>query len=308
MPQFLFIDWAPDNIALDLGFFAIRWYSLCWCAGLLGVYMLMHRLFRQQKLTEEQFEPMFMYCFVGIIVGARLGHCLFYEPEYYLSHIAEMLLPMKQMADGSWSFTGYEGLASHGGTLGLMLALVLYARSQKIPLLHVLDNVGIVTPICACAIRLGNLMNSEIIGKVSDVPWAFRFFRSGEAMQTVDSLGMPLPRHPGQLYEALCYALFFWIGWGLYRKAFRQHEQAATQPSQATTRTAIPYVGTGFYFGLCLFLIFTSRIFIEYTKENQVSFEDGMLLNMGQLLSVPFVLLGTFCMWRAFKAQNNKNR
>lgn len=285
----LFIDWAPDVVALDLGFFAIRWYSLCWCLGLVSVYMLMHRLFRQQKLTEEQFEPMFMYCFLGILIGARLGHCLFYEPEYFIPHPLEMILPMRQMADGSWKFTGYEGLASHGGTLGLMLALWFFARKVKLRFVHVLDNVAIVTPICACAIRLGNLMNSEIIGKVSNVPWAFRFFRSGEAMQTADAMGMPLPRHPGQLYEAICYAIFFFIGWAFYKKSMNQ------------SGSKWPRVGSGFFFGLCLFLIFTARIFIEYTKENQVSFEDGMLLNMGQLLSVPFVLLGSFCMWRAFK-------
>ena len=283
----LFINWAPDVVALDLGFVALRWYSLCWCVGLLAVYMLMHKLYREQKLTEEQFEPMFMYCFVGILVGARLGHCLFYEPEYYLSHVTEMLLPIKQTADGAWHFTGYEGLASHGGTLGLMAALVLYSRRQKLPLAHVLDNVGIVTPVCACAIRIGNLMNSEIIGKVTDVPWAFRFFHSAEAMQTLGSDGLPLPRHPGQLYEALCYAAFFFIGWRFYRR----------RPE---------LVGSGFFFGLCLLLIFTSRIFIEYTKANQVSFEDGMLLNMGQLLSIPFVILGAACMYVAVRRQNRK--
>ena len=283
----MFIDWAPDVVALGLGFFAIRWYSLCWILGLMGVTFLMHRLYRQQNLTDEQFEPMFMYCFVGILVGARLGHCLFYEPEYYLHHITEMLLPIKALPDGGWRFTGYEGLASHGGTIGLMVALVLYARSQRLPLLHVLDNVGIVTPVCACAIRLGNLMNSEIIGKVSDVPWAFRFMHSSEAMQTLDASGMPLPRHPGQLYEAICYAAFFFVGWFMYRR-----------------RGGL--VGSGFFFGLCLFLIFTSRIFIEYTKENQVSFEDGMLFNMGQLLSLPFVLLGAFCMYRALANARRK--
>jgi len=125
-------------------------------------------------------------------------------------------------------------------------------------------------------------MNSEIIGKISTMPWAFRFFRSSEALQTLDAQGMPLPRHPGQLYEAICYAIFFFIGWLFYKK----------YPQK---------VGTGFFFGLCLFLIFTARIFIEYTKENQVSFENGMLFNMGQLLSVPFVLLGAYCMIRSRK-------
>ena len=270
----LFINWNPDVVALDLGFFGIRWYSLCWCIGLLGVYWLMHRLYKQQGISEEKFEPMFMYCFLGILIGARLGHCLFYEGAYFLSHPIEMVLPIRHLPDGSWKFTGYEGLASHGGTLGLMLALWLYARNMKLNIMHVLDNVAIVTPICACAIRMGNLMNSEIIGRPTDVPWAFIFER-------VDMV----PRHPGQLYEAICYACFFFIGWWIYRKSMKP-----------TADNRFPQVGSGFYFGLCLFLIFTSRIFIEYTKENQEAFENGMLFNMGQLLSVPFVILGIYCM------------
>lgn len=275
MFSLLFIHWNPDVVAFHLGPFAVRWYSLCWCIGLLSVYVLMHRMFREQKLKEEQFDPMFLYCFVGILIGARLGHCLFYEPEYFLAHPLEMFLPVKFAADGSWRFTGYEGLASHGGTIGLIAALWFFARKVGLTYLHVLDNVSIVTPITAMFIRLGNLMNSEIIGRPSDVPWAFVFER-------VDQL----PRHPGQLYEALCYCLFFFIGWWCYRR-----------------RPAL--VGTGFFFGLCIFLIFLSRIFIEYTKENQVAFEDGMLFNMGQLLSVPFVLLGAYFICRGLWHRSN---
>lgn len=271
----LFIDWNPDVVAFHLGPFAVRWYSLCWCIGLLSVYMLMHRMFREQDLKEEQFDPMFLYCFAGILIGARLGHCLFYEPEYFLAHPLEMILPVKFGADGSWHFTGYEGLASHGGTIGLIAALWFFARKVHLTYLHVLDNVSIVTPVTAMFIRLGNLMNSEIIGRPSDVPWAFVFER-------VDAL----PRHPGQLYEALCYAFFFLIHWYCYRR----------WPEK---------VGTGFFFGLCIFLIFLSRIFIEYTKENQVDFEDGMLFNMGQLLSVPFVLLGAFFICRGLWHRSN---
>ena len=288
MGEMLSIIWNPDVVAIDLGFIAIRWYSLCWALGLLAVYILMHRLFRQQRLSEEQFEPMFMYCFIGILAGARLGHCLFYEPGYFLNHPVEMLLPIRETMNPErwtawltwvptgnpkthWAVTGYEGLASHGGTLGLMAALCLYARKVKLPLLHVLDNVGIVTPVCAFAIRMGNLMNSEIIGHPTAVPWAFIFTR-------VDML----PRHPGQLYEALCYAAFFFVGWWLYRRFPKR-------------------VGTGYFFGLCLLLIFSSRILIEYTKENQEAFENGMLLNMGQLLSIPFVVLGAWCVWRGAK-------
>lgn len=279
-----YILWNPDVVAFSFGPVEVRWYSLLWCIGLFAVYQLIHYLFKEQKLGEDKFEPMFLYCFLGILIGARLGHCLFYEPEYYLSRPMEMILPMRKFADGEWHFTGYEGLASHGGTLGLMIAIILYSRNVKLNLMHVLDNVAIVTPICACAIRLGNLMNSEIIGHPTDVPWAFVFER-------VDML----PRHPGQLYEAICYAIFFFIGWFIYRLSLKK-ETMERYTSNARKPLVDIRVGSGFYFGLCLFLIFLSRIFIELTKENQVDFESGMMFNMGQLLSVPFVLLGLYCM------------
>ncbi|MBP5770803.1 MAG: prolipoprotein diacylglyceryl transferase [Bacteroidaceae bacterium] len=270
-----FIHWNPDVVAFAIGGFGVRWYSLCWCIGLLSVFLLEQRLFKEQRIPDEKFEPLFIYSFLGILIGARLGHCIFYEPEYFLSsptHMLEMIIPAKLGADGSWHFTGYTGLASHGGTLAFIGALWLYSRRTKVPFLTVLDNIAIVTPICAAAIRLGNLMNSEIIGKPTDVPWAFIFERVDE-----------LPRHPGQLYEALAYFVFFFVGWWFYRQ----------RPER---------VGTGFFFGLCILLIFTFRFFIEYTKEVQVSFENGMLFNMGQLLSVPFIILGAWCVWRGRKA------
>lgn len=271
----LLINWNPDFVAFSLGPLEIRWYSLLWCVGLLAVYLLMHRLFRQQNLTDEQFDPMFIYCFIGILAGARLGHCLFYEPGFFLSHPIEMFLPIRKLQDGEWHFTGYEGLASHGGTIGLTIALWLYHRKSGIKFLHILDNVAIVTPVCACAIRLGNLMNSEIIGRPANLPWAFIFHH-------VDSQ----PRHPSQLYEAICYAIFFFIGWFIYRRSSIR-------------------VGSGFYFGMCIFLIFLSRIFIELTKENQVQFESTMILNMGQLLSIPFVIIGAYFMWRGLTRKQN---
>jgi prolipoprotein diacylglyceryltransferase len=152
--------------------------------------------------------------------------------------------------------------------------------------MHVLDNVAIVTPICAFAIRMGNLMNSEIIGRPTDVHWAFIFER-------VDTL----PRHPGQLYEALCYASFFVVEWMIYRASLRKGVADRYASSQQGKPLFDIRVGSGFYFGICLFLIFFSRIFVELTKENQVDFESGMMFNMGQLLSVPFVLLGLYCMF-----------
>ena len=264
-----YIFWNPDDTLLRIGSFGIRYYSLCWLAGLAGAYFMVKWLYRDQQIKESLFEPLFLYCFVSILVGARLGHCLFYDPAYYLSswdHFVEMLIPMRHLADGSWKFTGYEGLASHGGTLGLIIGLWLYCRNLKMNIWTVLDNIAIATPITACFIRLGNLMNSEIIGKGTDVPWAFIFTK-------VDQY----PRHPGQLYEAIAYALFFFVGWFLYKKA--------------KTR-----VGTGLFFGLCLTLIFTFRFFVEFTKDIQVDFEAGMPLDMGQLLSIPFVILGVACM------------
>ncbi len=285
MTNLIYILWHPDIVAFHLGPFEVRWYSLCWVIGMMAVYWLMHRLYREQNIPDEKFDPMLVYCFLGILIGARLGHCLFYEPEYFLAHPMEMILPMRRSMDGQWHFTGYEGLASHGGTLGLMLALWLYCRKTRLNIMHVLDNVAIVTPICACAIRIGNLMNSEIIGHPTDVPWAFVFER-------VDML----PRHPGQLYEALCYAAFFFVGWGIYRMSMRREVVSAYEGRDKSPLPDIR-VGSGFYFGLCIFLIFLSRIFIEFTKENQVSFEDAMTFNMGQLLSVPFVLLGLYCIF-----------
>lgn len=300
--MFAFIDWAPSFEAFHIGSFAVRWYSLCWCMGLLSVYLLEHYLYKEQKVPEEKFEPLFMYSFLGILIGARLGHCLFYEPQYYLTSMngfIEMLLPIKITAEG-WRFVGYEGLASHGGTVGLMIALYFFVRRTKLPLRFVLDDIAIVTPICACFIRLGNLMNSEIIGRVTDVPWAFRFMMSNEAMRTLGDDGMPLPRHPGQLYEAICYAVFFFVGWWFYRRSLKTEQ---VNDNNGKKGMQFPKVGSGFFFGLCIFLIFTSRIFIEYTKEVQGGLDDGSLpMDMGQLLSFPFVFLGAYCMYKAFRS------
>ena len=291
----LFIVWNPS-----LTFGPFRWYSLCWLIGLALAYFIVRHLFYEQgiaertikkngkKEVENVFDPLFIYCFLGILIGARLGHCLFYQPDYFLTsgkHIVEMFLPIHFMADGGWKFTGYEGLASHGGTLGLMIALWLYVRYSKIGIWTVLDNIAIATGTTACFIRLGNLMNSEIIGKVTDVPWAFIFER-------VDNL----PRHPGQLYEAIAYAILFFIMWAIYK---RSRKNPSTNTQHPTPNTQYPQVGTGWYFGFCLFYIFTFRFLIEYTKDVQEAWEADMLFNMGQLLSIPFIIIGVYCMLKA---------
>ena len=278
-----YITWNPNA-----GFGPFRWYGLCWLIGLALAYFIVKRLYKEQKIKDELFDPLFIYCFIGILLRARLGHCIFYEPDYFLTSFkgfVEMTLPIKfvdgnmnfadnwlfRMTDGATAFIGYQGLASHGGTLGLIIALWLYVKSTKLSIWRVLDNIAIATGTTACFIRLGNLMNSEIIGKVTDVPWAFVF-------EKVDML----PRHPGQLYEAIAYAVLFFIMWALHKR----------MPEK---------IGTGWYFGFCLFYIFTFRFFIEYTKELQEAFEASLPLDMGQILSIPFILIGAWCMIRAKK-------
>ena len=268
------VTWNPSVIAFSLGSLEVRWYSLCWCIGLALAYVVVYKLYKKQSIPQEKFDPLFLYCFVGILVGARLGHGLLYQPAYFLQHPLEMILPMRRLADGSWKFTGYAGLASHGGTLGLMLALWLYVKKTGVKLLTVLDNIAIATPICACFIRLGNLMNSEIVGKYTGADYGFVFAQLNETM----------PRHPAQLYEAVAYLAFFIIGLALYVR-FKQR------------------VGTGFFFGYCLTTIFAFRFVVEFFKEVQEPWEQQMQqmigIDQGQLLSIPFVALGIYCMWRA---------
>lgn len=264
-PILNYIIWNPST-GIQLGPISIRYYSICWAIGLLLAYMFVQKLYKLQNIPEEKFSPLFVYCFIGIFVGARLGHCLFYDPGYYYHHILEIFLPLKETPDG-WKFIGYAGLASHGGTIGLIAALWLYVRRTKLNSLRVLDNIAIATPIAACFIRLGNLMNSEIIGKVTDVPYAFIF----------SSIGIE-PRHPAQLYEAIAYLLFFVTSIILFYK----------YPQK---------VGSGFFFGFCLTTIFTFRFFIEYVKEVQGGIDDGsFMIDMGQILSIPFVLVGIACL------------
>ncbi len=265
----LYIYWQPSEIAFQVGSLAVRWYGLCWLTGLVLGFFLMKWLYRQHRYSEQQFEPLFLYVFIGVLIGGRLGHCIFYEPDYFLSsptHMVEMVLPIHFLEGGGWRFTGYAGLASHGGVIGMLIGLYLYLRRTKMRPWVVLDFMGVCSCITATFIRLGNLMNSEIIGNITDVPWAFIFARVDQA-----------PRHPGQLYEALAYFCFFWIILAVYR--YKRNK-----------------VGTGFFFGLCLTLVFVFRFAIEYTKEVQESFENALPIDMGQILSIPFIIIGIWAM------------
>ena len=298
-----YIDWQPSLEVFSIGAFSLRWYSMMWVIGLLSAYLIVHKLYRQQNIPDEKFEPLFFYCFLGTLIGARLGHCIFYEPSYYLTSkigFMEMFLPMHYTA-GGWKYTGYEGLASHGGTIGLFIGMWLYARKHKIGMWTVIDNVAIATPLTCCCIRLGNLMNSEIIGNVTDVPWAF-IFHTREAM--VD--GILTPRHPAQLYEAIAYLIIFFGGLCIYRwdkaQCAKHHAQldSTQKHKNAKTQQITALVGTSFYFGYCVFTIFFFRFFVEFLKKEQVAFEQGMLLDMGQLLSIPFVLIAGYAMWKGW--------
>ena len=276
----LYIDWQPSIEAFRVGIFSLKWYSLLWMFGLMIAYMIVKHLYKQQGIPEEKFYPQFFYCFIGVLAGARLGHCIFYQPDYFLTSgkgFIEMFLPIHIQDNGSWSYIGYRGLASHGGTIGLFVALAFYWRKENLKPMMVLDNVAIAAPATACCIRLGNLMNSEIIGKTTDMPWAF-IFHSQEALVN----GELVPRHPAQLYEALAYAVLFFIMWTLHKRMPKK-------------------IGTGWYFGFCLTYIFTFRFFIEYTKEIQEAFEASLPIDMGQILSIPFIILGVYCMLRARK-------
>lgn len=262
--ELLYIHWNPDPILFSVGGIAIRWYSIFWIIAILAGSQVVYKMYKLRGLPLDTFQPLFIYSFLGIFIGARLGHCLFYEPGYYLSHPLEIVLPIQFLPDGGWRFTGYAGLASHGGTLGLIIALALFCRKTKIHYLDILDMMGIAAPLVAGVIRLANLMNSEIIGMPTDVPWAFVFER--EDM---------LPRHPAQLYEALAYFLFFAV-------------------MVVVARSRRDRCGRGFYFGLCITLIFLFRFFIEFLKERQVDFEYLLPIDMGQILSIPFVVLGLY--------------
>ena len=269
MPSLITINWNPDPELFNLfGSFPIRYYGLLWGIGIVLSCIIVQRQYRDRKISEDKFTPLFFYCVIGITLGARLGHCIFYDWSYYQNHLIEMILPIRQFPGEGWKWIGYKGLASHGGTLGLIIALWLYCRKTKMHYMDVLDMIAVATPICACCIRLANLMNSEIIGKPTDMPWAFVF-------EQVDML----PRHPAQLYEAIAYFIFFLGMIYLYKKS--DHGQKLHR---------------GFFFGLCLTEIFVFRFFVEFLKENQVDFENTMTLNMGQWLSVPFVIIGIYFM------------
>lgn len=257
-----YIIWNPDITLLDLGFYELRWYSLLFGAGFVLSYIILQRYFKKENVKEEKLEKLTIYVVVATVIGARLGHCLFYDWDYYSDHLLEIFLPFRFSPE--FEFTGFQGLASHGGAIGILVAIVLFSRNQKMNFFWVMDKLALVVPLAGFCIRMGNLMNSEIIGKPASVPWAFVF-------KQVDDV----PRHPGQLYEAIAYLVIFFVVNAVFKRVNKQ---------------------PGYVFGLFLILLFTARFIIEKFKIIQSDFEADMFLNMGQLLSIPFIILGIVLM------------
>ncbi|MDN3551492.1 prolipoprotein diacylglyceryl transferase [Mucilaginibacter aquaedulcis] len=260
MHIFAYITWNPSPDIFDLGFYALRWYSVLFLCGFVLSFIILKERFKKEHLNPYLLEKLTIYVVLGTLVGARLGHCLFYDWDYYSKHIAEIFLPFQ--FSPKLKITGYQGLASHGGGIGIFVALFLYNQRYKkyVNLLWIMDQLALVVPLAGCCIRLGNLLNSEIIGKATDVSWAFIFVQDDG-----------IPRHPAQLYEALSYLSIFII----------LNLLAHYRPSKK-----------GFLLGMFLILIFSARFLLEFVKADQSDFEANMALNMGQLLSIPFVLAG----------------
>lgn len=262
------IEWNGAENIFSIGSFGIRYYSMCWLLAFVVSYILMLKIFKKEGRNQDDLDKLTMYIFIGTVLGARLGHCLFYEPGYYMEHPLEILLPFRQTATG-WTFTGFAGLASHGGAIGILTALYLYSKKTKTNFMWIADRLVLVVPIAGAFIRIGNFFNSEIIGKPADesLPWAVKFLQ-------IDNIA----RHPGQLYEAVGYIILFFILWASYQKNQKPK--------------------SGKLFGIFLVILFSIRFIVEFFKENQEAFESSMLINMGQLLSLPFILAGLYLIFR----------
>ena len=247
-----YITWDvnPDMFVIPGLNHPVRWYGVLWAVGLILSQVMMSYIYKREGRTEGEVDTMTLYLIFGTLLGARLGHVLFYDPVYYLQH------PLSILA--VWE----GGLASHGGGLGILISAYLFSRKTNVSYLWILDRLSIVAALTGCFIRLGNLMNSEMVGIPTNVPWAFIFIQ-------IDNL----PRHPAQLYEAI-YCLFLFVGlfivWHRYKDRMK--------------------VGT--LVGWFLIILFSLRFADEFLKIDQVAFEAHMPLNMGQLLSLPFILAG----------------
>lgn len=261
------IYWNASPEIVKLGPFSLRWYGLLFALAFVFGYIILSKIYKIEKKPQADLEQLSIYVILGTVIGARLGHCLFYDPVYYLTHPIEIL----EVWQG--------GLASHGAAIGILISIYLITKKQKDKtMLWLLDRLVIVVALGGALIRLGNLFNSEIIGKATDLPWAFIFARIDD-----------IPRHPTQLYESFFYLLTFAVLYLIYMKTDKKSKQ-------------------GYLFGLAIVMIFGFRFFVEFVKENQSPFEQGLALNMGQLLSIPFVLTGIYFMFKKQKVITGKKK
>jgi len=250
------INWDVSPLIFEIGFLKLRWYGLFFALSFVIGYQIVEKVFKREGKPLKDLESLTMTMVLSTIIGARLGHCLFYSPEYYLANPLKILMV--------WE----GGLASHGGTIGILIGLWLFTRKRKnFDYMWLLDRIAWPTALSASLIRMGNLFNSEILGRATDVSWAFVF-------QRIDLI----PRHPAQLYESISYFVIFIIMTLMYLKKGSK-------------------IKPGRLLGVFLTLVFSARFFIEFIKENQVGFEQSMTLNMGQLLSIPFVLAGLYLLF-----------
>ena len=258
--MFLSVNWNVDPEIFSVGSLSIRYYGLLWASSFILSYIIMKKIFIKENLKIELLDSLSTYIFIGTIAGARLGHVLFYQPAYYLDNPFEIIMIWK------------GGLASHGAGLGIITSLILFSRKYDKPFLWLADRIAIVVGLSGFLIRFGNLLNSEIYGLATDLPWGFIFERNGEI----------LAKHPTQIYEGVIALIVFVVLYYMYNK------------------TKL-FDKLGLAFGIFMVTIFTDRFFIEFIKEVQVAKEQTMFLDIGQLLSIPMVIAGVYFIIRALK-------
>lgn len=281
--SFLSIVWDP-SVGIPIGGFTVRWYSLMFVAAFLLGLRLMKKIYINDNISTEKLDPLFMYVFVSMLIGMRLGEVFFYNWGYYQNNLLEIILPFKKVAGESallglldgWKFTGFTGFASHGAAVAIPIAMYFYAKKhlQK-PWLFILDRLAIMVALAGFFIRFGNFFNSEIYGKPTGSSFGVIF----------KSVGETVPRHPTQLYEAFSYLVLFFVMWYLYWKTNKKNQ-------------------TGFLFGLFLVVLWSLRFCIEFLKEAQVEGREDWVfnsLNTGQVLSIPLVMIGFWLMFRKEK-------
>lgn len=270
------ITWDVSPVIFELGDFQLRYYGILFVLGYIISYYILKRVFKNEDVPIKELDSLTMYVIIGGLLGARLGHCLFYDWSYFSKHLLEILLPVS--FSPNFHFIGYQGLASHGGVIGIIVAVFIFKfKSTKKSFFWLIDRIAIPTGFAGALIRMGNLMNSEIYGHQTDLPWGFVFAQNGDSFAS----------HPTQLYEALCYIITSVVLMCLYKNIkFRNAK--------------------GFLVGVFFIMVFTARFFIEFVKENQVAFEDSMKLNMGQILSIPLIVLGLILV--IFSLKTNKDK